>query len=153
MKKLLLLSLAFVCLVGLSGCKHDNLESYYFKGVHDSFEINGCSLTVEDSNEIFKGGTLSIIQPELFENVVSCNMRFYILFEDDSIYKFRTIKLDDLSNGSELNGISLGNGGSTNGASLVELSKNFDRNFWFELITKDVNGIENIYQIQLELIK
>lgn len=153
MKKLLALSLALICLVGLTGCKNSTPGIYYFKGIHDSFELNDCMLIVEDSSEIFKGGTLSITQPELFENVVSCNMRFYILFEDESIYTFRTIKMDDLSNGSELNGSSLGNGGSTNGASLVELSKNFDRNLWFELKTKDVNGIENEYQIPLELIK
>ena len=150
MKKLFVLILSFICMFSLTGCNAS--QTINFSGTHDYFKVEGVSLTITEDSEMFDYGTLIVTEPSAFENVVSCEMKFFTVKNDERNYPaIYTATFEP--EGSELTEIILGNGGSINGSKHTsDLLKNGEAELWFELKIKDNDDTENVYQIQLTVI-
>lgn len=156
MKKLIAFVLTVVCMLSLVACNHaeqGQAATYSFRGEHDYFEITNGSILLSDTEEVFDGGNLQITQSGMFEEVTSCSTTFYtcidgaqrtLLSNRVTIKRGGFISIDGDLGSVSGKGIMIG----SNVADIEELRKNL----WFELKTTDLNGEENVYQIQLTLI-
>lgn len=166
MKKWITLCLGIVCVLSLVGCfssgtvAEQGTEStvtqeeapvrrsaaYSFSGENEYIRISSGSIVIGDENEMFDGGELELLQPELFGNVASYYMTFYTLRGDGERNEFHSVNATGIRNGAEdING-TLGSS-SGNGFIIV----NPEQGVWFELITIDADGVENTYQLELTL--
>lgn len=155
MKKMMVLVSALVYLLVLPGCKNvkqEQVSTYTFRGEHEYFVISNGSIVFSDTEEVFQGGYLETTQSDFFEDVASYSTTFYTITNG----KRKTILSDrviDQTGGSvDVNGEL----GSVSGEDVIFGNKisNIDElkeNLWFELKTTDLNGEENVYQIQLTL--
>ncbi len=153
MKKMVALVSALVCVLVLVGCKNvkqEQVSTYTFRGEHEYFVISNGSIVFSDTEEVFQGGYLETTQSDFFEDVASYSTTFYTITNG----KRKTILSDrviDQTGGSvDVNGEL----GSVSGEDVVFGNKisNIDElkeNLWFELKTTDLNGEDNVYQIQL----
>lgn len=155
MKKLIALLLALVCMLSLAACNNTEqaqVATYSFHGEHDYFAISNGSIVLNETEEVFDGGDLEITQSGVFEEVASYSATFYTLTNGER----RTILSDSVvdQTGGSVNVD--GDLGKASGkgfiiGSKVESIDELRENLWFELKTTDLNGEENVYQIQLVL--
>ena len=156
MKKLIAMVLAFVCVIGLSGCSNGKQAeeiTYNFIGEHECFAISNGSITFGGGGQPFSGeeqefygGELTVTQPEIFENVTSYSTSFYTLYENGERNQFQSSTTTSETGVSapireELGSI------STTGAMIG----NLEEGLWFELKTTDAEGTEHVYQIEMRL--
>lgn len=146
MKKSFLFTFVLICLLVLSGCK--NHEIYKYAGENEYIKIEDCYLEIYDDSEIFHGGTLKLKDPSQFENIYAFTVRRYILFDDGTTYSFSSMTntSDDSSRTLDLDGLKLGTGNINRW-----LLENKNSTLCYELKTTDVNGIENVYKVEMEL--
>jgi len=155
MKRLiaLILSLTFVlALVGCNNVEQEQAATYSIHGEHDYFDISNGSFVLSDTEELFDGGDLKITQSGVLEEVTAYSTTFYTLVNGERGTILSNSVIDQtggtVSVEGDLGKIS-GKGSIIN--SKVESIDELSENLWFELITTDLNGNENIYQIQLTL--
>ena len=124
--------------------------TYTFRGEHDYFEISNGTIVLSDTDELFDGGDLHITQSDVLNNIVSYSTTFYTIIDGER----RTILSNSVidQTGSAIN--VEGDLGKSSGKGVIIGSKveNIDElkdNLWFELETTDLDGKENMYQIQL----
>ena len=124
--------------------------TYTFRGEHDYFEISNGTIVLSDTDELFDGGDLHITQSDVLNNIVSYSTTFYTIIDGER----RTILSNSVidQTGSAIN--VEGDLGKSSGKGVIIGSKveNIDElkdNLWFELETTDLDGKENVYQIQL----
>ena len=138
------------CSGGLEKCEASAGFNIYFPCEHEYFVISNGSIVFSDTEEVFQGGYLETTQSDFFEDVASYSTTFYTITNG----KRKTILSDrviDQTGGSvDVNGEL----GSVSGEDVVFGNKipNIDElkeNLWFELKTTDLNGEDNVYQIQL----
>lgn len=160
MKKLAALLLTLIGVIVLYGCcktdtKNDVAEpagnvnikpfgAYSFSGKNEYFRITNGSIVYGDQNESFKGGTLEILQPDLFTNVHSYSTTFYTLLNNGQRNAFHSTTATGVTGGAEAIRSNLGSS-SSNGFMILNLAQGL----WFELITTDVTGTENVYLLEL----
>ena len=152
MKKLIVLLLALVCVLALTGCQ-ERASTYSFRGEHEYFTISNGSITLEDKEIVFDGGNVEITQSGFFDEVASYTTTFYMLTNGEQKVILSNNKIhqtgEAMSIDSDLGSISgkcvLGNG--------VKSVDDLKDNLWFELKTTNLNGVENIYQIKLVVSK
>lgn len=156
MKKLivLILSLTLVsALVGCSNTKQAEVETYSINGAHDYFTISNGSLVFSDTEELFDGGDLKIIQSDVFNEVISYSTTFYSLIngEREPILS-NSLSFNNISETVNIEG-DLGKISSKDGIinNNIESIDELKDNLWFELKTTDLNNKENVYQIQLTM--
>ena len=158
MKKLIATILAFVCVIGLSGCSNTKQAeeiTYNFTGEHECFAISNGSITLSGGGQPFSGeeqefygGELTVTKPEIFEDVTSYSTSFYTLYENGERNQFQSSTTTGETGISAPIGEELGSVSTTG-----SMIGNLEDGLWFELKTTDLNGRENTYQIQLELTK
>ena len=152
MKKLIAMLLILVCVLTMVGCNNTKQTetTYTFRGEHDYFEISNGTIVLSDTDELFDGGDLHITQSDVLNNIVSYSTTFYTIIDGER----RTILSNSVidQTGSAIN--VEGDLGKSSGKGVIIGSKveNIDElkdNLWFELETTDLDGKENMYQIQL----
>lgn len=152
MKKLIAMLLILVCVLTMVGCNNTKQTetTYTFRGEHDYFEISNGTIVLSDTDELFDGGDLHITQSDVLNNIVSYSTTFYTIIDGER----RTILSNSVidQTGSAIN--VEGDLGKSSGKGVIIGSKveNIDElkdNLWFELETTDLDGKENVYQIQL----
>ena len=150
MKKLIALGLALVCVLALAGCQ-EQASTYSFRGEHEYFAISSGSITLDDKEEVFDGGNIEITQSGVFDEVASYTTTFYMLTNGEQKVILSNTEINQTGEAttvdSDLGSIS-GEGILGNGVKSVDDLKD---SLWFELKTTDLNGTENVYQIQLVL--
>lgn len=156
------LSIAILCLViaALVGCAGsvEDAESgtvvYSMSGSNDLFEISNGVIVLGEEEAVFDGGDLKILQEDLFSDVTSYTCSFYIITNGEKrpILSNSTVDMTggtlnvngDLGRVSG-NGILIGN--------KTKAAEDLEQLLWFELITTDLSGKENTYQLPLILNK
>lgn len=160
MKRLLALLWALLYMITLFGCSDSHTENevseatgianekpsgtYSFSGGDEFIKITNGSIVFGDTNELFNGGNLEIIQPDLFVNVSSYSTTFYTLLNNGERNDFHSTNVTGVRNGADSINNDLGSS-SSNGFMVI----NLEQGLWFELKTTDVNGTENKYLLEL----
>ena len=164
MKKLIALLWAFVYAIALFGCSNSDTEpeeseltgiaskktsvTYSFSGENEFIKIGNGSIVFGETNELFNGGNLEILQPNLFVDVSSYSTTFYTLLNNGERNDFHSTNVTGVRNGAESINSDLGSS-SSNGFRVI----NLEQGLWFELITTDVNGKEDKYLLELTVIE
>ena len=147
----------FAALVGCAGSA-ENAESdsvvYSMSGSNDLFEISNGVIVLGEEEEVFDGGDLKIIQEDLFSDVTAYTCSYYTITNGErrTILSNSTVDMTgetlnvngDLGRASG-NGILIGN--------KIKSAEDLQDVIWFELITTDLSGKENTYQLPLVLNK
>ena len=152
MKKLIALVLALLCVLGLVGCSNGKQEedsTYYFRGEHEYFSISNGSIVLNNTEEVFEGGNLEIVQSDLFTDIASFSTTFYTMRNEEKHIILSNSVVDKTGGSVNING----GLGRISGADIIskEVENNDDwrDNLWFELKTTDLNDKENVYQLKL----
>ena len=150
MKKLIALVLALVLVLSLAGCK-EQPSTRSFRGEHEYFAISNVSINLDDKETVVDGGNIEITQSDYFNDIVSYTTTFYMLANGEQKVILSNTEINQTGEAttidSDLGSIS-GEGILGNEVKSVDDLK---ENLWFELKTTDLNGTENVYQIQLVL--
>ena len=152
MKKFVALVLALACVLALAGCQEQAL-TYSFRGNHEYFAISNVSINMDEKETVFDGGSIEITQSGLFDKVASYTTTFYMLADGEQKIILSNTELNQTGEAttidSDLGSIS-GEGILGNDIKRVDDLKD---NLWFELKTTDLDGAENVYQIQLTIVE
>ena len=152
MKKLIALVLVLVCVLSLAGCQEEP-TTYSFRGEHEYFAISNVSINLDDKETVVDGGNIEITQSDFFDDVASYTTTFYILANGEQKVILSNTEINQTGEAttidSDLGSIS-GEGILGNEVKRVDDLKD---NLWFELKTTDLNGTENVYQIQLTIVE
>ena len=153
MKKLIAMLLILVCVLVMVGCdnaKQTETTTYSFRGEHDYFAISNGSIVLNDVNEVFDGGDLQITQSGVLNEITSYSTTFYTIIDGERRTILSNSVIDQTGGAVNVEG----DLGKSSGEGVIIGSKveNIDElkdNLWFELETTDLDGKENVYQIQL----
>jgi len=153
MKKLIALVLVLLFVLALASCSNekDKVVTYSFSGNNDYFAITRGSITPRsDGHEEFDGGYLEIIQEDLFSATISCSMTYFVLTNGE-----REIILTQGMKAAENKPINInGKLGRISFGNPIFDKANPDKSeqvLWFELKTTDINGNQEVYELQLGL--
>ena len=160
MKKIISIAISCLLIAALVGCAGsvEDAESgtvvYSMSGSNDLFEISNGVIVLGEEEEVFDGGDLKVLQEDLFAEVTSYTCSYYIITNGGrrTILSNSTVDMTggtlsvngDMGRASG-NGILIGN--------KIKSAEDLEDVIWFELITTDLNGKENTYQLPLVLNK
>ena len=143
-----------IILTALTGCgkaEQEQLIIYSFSGENEQLAVSNGIIVLNGSEEIFSGGDLKAAD-ESFLDITSYSTTFYTMSgsERDVILSNSTV---DMTGG--MVNVS-GDLGQISGESIIRRIKIDDVNdlenvLYFELTTKNKNGEENVYQLQISL--
>lgn len=157
-----IISIVITCLltaalVGCAGSAEDAKSGsvvYSMSGSNDLFEISNGVIVLGEEEEVFDGGDLKILQEDLFSDVTAYTYSYYTITNGErrTILSNSTVDMTggtlnvngDLGRASG-NGILIGN--------KIKSAEDLESVIWFELITTDLSGKENTYQLPLALSK
>ena len=160
MKRIISIAISCLLIASLVGCagSAEDAESgsvvYSMSGSNDLFEISNGVIVLGEEEEVFDGGDLKIIQEDLFSDVTAYTCSYYTITNGErrTILSNSTVDMTggtlnvngDLGRASG-NGILIGN--------KIKSAEDLENVIWFELITTDLSGKENTYQLPLVLNK
>lgn len=148
---------AFLCILlsvlMLAGCNDtEQITTYTLRGEHDYFAISNGSITLSDAEEVFDGGDLQITQSGVFEEVASYSTTFYMIADGERRIILSNSVVDQTGGTISIEGdLGKGTGDGFIIGNKVEKIDDLKENLWFELKTTDLNGNEEVYQVQLIL--
>ena len=160
MKKIISIAISCLLIAALVGCAGSaedaerEAEVYSMSGSNDMFEISNGVIVLGEEEEVFDGGDLKVLQEDLFSDVTSYTCSFYVITNGEKrpILSNSTVDMtgETLSVNGDLgrasgNGILIGN--------KIKEAEELEQLLWFELITTDLSGKENTYQLPLVLNK
>ena len=156
MKKLIATILSLVCVFALIGCSNSyqkQVSTYSFAGEHEYFLISNGSISLRDSEDVFNGGDLEITQLGVFEEIISYSTTFYTIRNGERRTILSNSVIDQTGGMVKVAGdLGRASGKDFIVDNKVENIEELIENLWFELETTDLNGKENVYQIQVTLI-
>ena len=160
MKKSISIAISCLLIAALVGCGGaiEDAESgdvvYSMSGSNDLLEISNGVIVLGEEEEVFDGGDLKILQEDLFSDVTAYTCSYYTITNGErrTILSNSTVDMTggtlnvngDLGRASG-NGILIGN--------KIKSAEDLENVIWFELITTDLSGKENTYQLALVLNK
>lgn len=144
-KGFILVLACVLVLMGCSGGQGEAARSFY--GEHDYFAITNGSITWNAAEEVFDGGELEVIQPDVFENVASFSTVFYTVKDAEKHIILSNSVTDETGGTADING----GLGRIAGADIIGGEAEDIDNLWFELKTTDLDGYEHTYQLRLIL--
>lgn len=160
MKKIIALTLALLCAFMLVGCGaekgSDKIAVYSFSGENDVLSVTNGTVVLDGEEETFSGGHLTVLQEELFSDIVSYDADFYIIKDGDDKRAVLSSSVLDMTGGSvRFNGDDLG---KISGETIITNYKmiaeeDWQNNLFFELTVKDSEGGEKVYEIQMNVEK
>ena len=160
MKRIISIAISCLLIASLVGCagSAEDAESgsvvYSMSGSNDLFEISNGVIVLGEEEEVFDGGDLKILQEDLFSDVTAYTCSYYTITNGErrTILSNSTVDMTggtlsvngDLGRASG-NGILIGN--------KIKSAEDLEQLLWFELITTDLSGKENTYQLPRVLNK
>jgi len=160
MKRIISIAISCLLIAALVGCAgsaedtESGAEVYSMSGSNDLFEISNGVIVLGEEEEVFDGGDLKILQEDLFADVTAYTCSYYTITNGErrTILSNSTVDMTggtlnvngDLGRASG-NGILIGN--------KIKSAEDLEDVIWFELITTDLSGKENTYQLPLVLNK
>ena len=160
MKRIISIAVSCLLIAALVGCGGaiEDAESgdvvYSMSGSNDLFEISNGVIVLGEEEEVFDGGDLKVLQEDLFADVTAYTCSYYTITNGDrrTILSNSTVDMTggtlnvngDLGRASG-NGILIGN--------KIKSAEDLEDVICFELITTDLSGKENTYQLPLVLNK
>ena len=153
MRKLTALLCVLLSVLVLAGCNDkEQITTYTFRGEHDYFAISNGSITLSDTEEVFDGGDLQITQSGVFEEVASYSTTFYMIADGERRIILSNSVVDQTGGTISIEGdLGKGAGDGFIIGNKVEKIDDLKENLWFKLKTTDLNGNEEVYQVQLTL--
>lgn len=156
MKKVVALVLALAFVLGLVGCSQDretdqsDLAVYSFCGENAQFQIINGIIVISADEEVFYGGDLEVIADEYFSDIASYSTTFYTLTNGEERTIMSNSVVDQTGGSINISG-DLGKmcGRDIIIGSRIEIANELKNNLYFELNTKNLNGEQNTYQVQL----
>ena len=156
------LSIAISCLLiaALVGCESsaEDAESdgvvYSMSGSNDLFEISNGVIVLGEEEAVFDGGDLKILREDFFSDVTAYTCSYYTITNGERRTILSNSTVDMTGGTLNVNG-DLGRA-SGNGILIgykIKAAEELDQFLWFELITTDLSGKENTYQLPLILNK
>lgn len=155
-----LLCTILLCIGLLMGCsqndenKSEEITVYSFCGENEQFVITNGVIVIGADEEIFYGGDLSVIDQEQFTDISFYSMKFYAMANGEK----RTIMHNSVvdQTGGSIN--VAGNLGRIAGKDVLignkaENVSDLTDNLYFELITTDLSGKQNTFELQLTATK
>lgn len=154
MVKLRVLVFMAILMLALAGCEkveQEQLTVYSFSGENEQLSISNGIIILNGTEETFSGGDLKV-SDDFFDNITSYSTTFYIMAGDE--------KDVILSNGMvDMTGDTVnvsGDLGQISGDSAIRRIKidgtsDLKNILYFELTAKDMDGNENVYQLELSL--
>ncbi len=160
MKKAIALILLLLCAFIFVGCGAEKLngktEVYTFSGENDYFSVSNGTVVLDGEEEAFSGGHLTVLQKQLFSDIVSYDADFYIIKDGNDKRAVLSSSVVDMTGGSvRFNGDDLGKiSGDTiiTNYKMIE-EEEWQNNLFFELTLKDSKGREKVYEIQMNVEK
>lgn len=150
-KVLVFLAILMLALVGCEKVEQEQLTVYSFSGENEQLSISNGIIVLNGTEEIFTGGDLKVTD-DFFNNIVSYSTTFYVMSGDkrDVILSNNVADMtgDTVNVSGDLGQIS---GDSAIRRIKVDDTSDLENILYFELTTKDMNGKENVYQLQLPL--
>ena len=150
-KVLVFLAILMLALVGCEKVEQEQLTVYSFSGENEQLSISNGIIVLNGTEEIFTGGDLKVTD-DFFNNITSYSTTFYIMSGDkkDVILSNNVVDLtgDTVNVSSDLGQIS---GDSAIRRIQIDDTSDLKNILYFELTTKDRDGKENVYQLQLPL--
>lgn len=150
-KAWVLLAILALALTGCGKTKQEPLIVYSFSGENEQFAVSNGVIVLRGKEEIFTGGDLKVTS-DLFADVTSYSTTFYILSGDEKDVILSNCIID--RTGGAVNAPS--SLGKLSGESIIRRTKidgasDLKNSLYFELATKDKNGKENVYSLQMSL--
>ena len=143
-----------IFILGLTGCgdtEREQMTVFSFCGENEQLVVTNGVIVLNNAEEIFYGGDLDVKQ-EFFSDIASYSTSFYIISGDEkktilsnSVVDMTGGTIDVAGNLGKVSGDSILTGTRINGLSDLK------NNLYFELTTTDMNGEENMYQLQIIL--
>lgn len=155
-----LLCTIMLCMGLLIGCSqndentHEEITVYSFCGENEQFAVTNGIIIIDADEEIFYGGDLSVTDQEQFADISFYSMKFYAIANGEK----RTIMHNSVvdQTGGSIN--VTGNLGRIAGKDILignkaENVSDLTDNLYFELITTDLSGKQDAFELQLTATK
>ena len=150
-KVLIFMAILILTLVGCEKVEQEQPIVYSFSEENEQLSISNGIILLNGTEEIFTGGDLRVAD-DFFNNITSYSTTFYIMVGDekDVILSNDVIEMtgDTVNITGDLGQIS---GNSTIRRIKIDDTSDLENILHFDLTTKDRNGKENVYQLQLSL--
>lgn len=143
-----------VFLMIVSGCGKEEakpLKVYSFSGENDQIAVSNGVIILSDTEEIFSGGQLKTTGAE-FVDITFYFTKFYIIsgIEKETIF---SVGFEDQTGNAVQVSEELGKISGEGAFSRIKLDDagNWKNNLYFELVTRNKEGKERVYQLQMHL--
>lgn len=150
-KVLVFLAILTLALVGCEMVEQEQLTVYSFSGENEQLSISNGIIILNGTEETFSGGDLKV-SDDFFDNITSYSTTFYIMAgnEKDVILSNGMVDMtgDTVNVSGDLGQIS---GDSAIRRIKIDGTSDLKNILHFELTTKDRDGNENVYQLELSL--
>ena len=145
------MAILVLTLVGCEKVEQEQLTVYSFSGENEQLSISNGIIVLNGTEEIFNGGNLKVID-DFFNNITSYSTTFYIMAGDEKDVILSNGMVDMTGDTVNISG-DLGqiSGDSAIRRIKIDGTSDLKNILYFELTTKDMDGNENVYQLELSL--
>ena len=150
-KVLVFLAILMLALVGCEKVEQEQLTVYSFSGENEQLSISNGIIILNGTEETFSGGDLKV-SDYFFDNITSYSTTFYIMAGDEKDVILSNGMVDMTGDTVNISG-DLGqiSGDSAIRRIKIDGTSDLKNILYFELTTKDMDGNENVYQLELSL--
>ena len=160
MKRIISIAISCLLIAALVGCagSAEDAESgsvvYSMSGSNDLFAITNGVIVLGEEEEVFDGGDLKILQEDLFSDVTAYTCSYYTITNGERRTILSNSTVDMTGGTLNLNGdLGRASGKGILIGNKIKAAEDLEQLLWFELITTDLSGKENTYQLPLVLNK
>ena len=160
MKRIISIAISCLLIASLVGCagSAEDAESgsvvYSMSGSNDLFEISNGVIVLGEEEEVFDGGDLKILQEDLFSDVTAYTCSYYTITNGERRTILSNSTVDMTGGTLNLNGdLGRASGKGILIGNKIKAAEDLEQLLWFELITTDLSGKENTYQLPRVLNK
>ena len=160
MKRIISIAISCLLITALVGCagSAEYAESdgvvYSISGSNELFEISNGLIILGEEEEVFDGGDLKILREDLFSDVTAYTCSYYTITNGERRTILSNSTVDMTGGTLNLNGdLGRASGKGILIGNKIKAAEDLEQLLWFELITTDLSGKENTYQLPLVLNK
>ena len=150
-KVLVFMAILMLTLVGCEKAGQEQPTVYSFSGENEQLSISNGIIILNGTEETFSGGDLKV-SDDFFDNITSYSTTFYIMAGDEKDVILSNGMVDMTGDTVNISG-DLGqiSGDSAIRRIKIDGTSDLKNILYFELTTKDMDGNENVYQLELSL--
>ena len=148
---LVFMAILMLTLVGCEKVDQEQPTVYSFSGENEQLSISNGIIILNGTEETFSGGDLKV-SDDFFDNITSYSTTFYIMAGDEKDVILSNGMVDMTGDTVNISG-DLGqiSGDSAIRRIKIDGTSDLKNILYFELTTKDMDGNENVYQLELSL--